>query len=87
MRVLKHRSGGPLPRSDTTIVCELGLEGGGSHCAGAVCTRCGTASGQTPRHVRSDGSVLFAGVRMSGDSWANIYDEHAVMMPTQRNVA
>ncbi|MGF6922297.1 hypothetical protein OKW28_006494 [Paraburkholderia sp. 40] len=37
--------------------------------------------------VRSEGSVFFAGVRISGDNCAKIHDEHAVMMPTHRNVA
>jgi hypothetical protein len=37
--------------------------------------------------VRSEGSVFFAGVRISGDNCAKIHEEHAVMMPTHRNVA
>lgn len=37
--------------------------------------------------VRSEGSVFFAGVRICGDNCAKIHDEHAVMMPTHRNVA
>ncbi|MGF6302829.1 hypothetical protein OKW42_006182 [Paraburkholderia sp. WC7.3d] len=37
--------------------------------------------------VRSEGSVFFAGVRMSGDNCAKIHDEQAVMTPTHRNVA
>ena len=38
-------------------------------------------------HVRSEGSVFLAGVRISGDNWAKIHAEPAVMMPTHRNVA
>ena len=39
------------------------------------------------RQVRSDGSVFFAGVRISGESCAKIQDVAAVMMPTHRKVA
>ena len=39
------------------------------------------------RQVRSDGSVFFAGVRISGDNCAKIHDEAAVIIPTHRKVA
>lgn len=90
MRVRKQSLRVSQPRSDTTIVRQPGRERDASHFAGA--TRAplrvgGAGARQRAYQVRSDGSVFFAGVRMSGDSCAKIHDEHAVMMPTHRNVA
>ncbi len=91
MRVRKHSTHARLSHSDKTIVRQRGRERDDSHFAGAARAPLrvgGGARGWGDTHqVRSEGSVFFAGVRMSGDSWAKIHDEPAVMMPTHRNVA
>ena len=48
---------------------------------------CAQSGIQFKNQARSDGSVFFAGVRMSGASCAKIHDEQAVMIPTHRKVA
>ncbi|CAB3780419.1 hypothetical protein LMG27177_00915 [Paraburkholderia fynbosensis] len=87
MRMQKHSLCVSQPRADTTIVRQRGCERVASHFAGAGCAPLRVGDGRDACQVRSDGSVFFAGVRMSGESCAKIHDEQAVMMPTHRNVA
>ncbi|REE17424.1 hypothetical protein B0G71_0370 [Paraburkholderia sp. BL27I4N3] len=91
MRVQKHSTHGRWSHTDKTIVRQYGREDDGPHFAGAaralLRVGCGPGGQPAAHQVRSDGSVFFAGVRMSGDSCAKIHDEPAVMIPTHRNVA
>ncbi|TDY24038.1 hypothetical protein B0G81_4442 [Paraburkholderia sp. BL6665CI2N2] len=91
MRVRKHSTHAGLSPTDKTIVRQHGRGDGDSHFAGAARAPLrvggGPAAKVAAHQVRSDGSVFFAGVRMSGDSCAKIHDEPAVMIPTHRNVA